>query len=323
MATSIDKRSVQLMMDRYQRELDELFKEQEATRAIKLKRKYSKGGKVKAYNGLTAEGPNDWDPRPDPYRFDEGYVASTNNQIEPWLNRGPIQMPEDIFTNQDRRQVNMNETWGDIKGWGKDNLTMNNLATISPMLLGAFLGSQKTKQLDPKQFYNPYANQVASLMRNRRVNVQPQLDAVLNAQRIANYNASRVGAGGMGNIQGNFTAIGNNAMRNRAGILANKQNMDLGYMGEEAQSLNREGMHRAGINLNIADWNQRAKDNKLKYWTDAVSQASQLAQVNKQMANQLQSDQYRTDVWRDMYGQMYNFMPYMQDIINSVNIKGR
>lgn len=319
MATSIDKRSIQLMIDRYQRELDGLFNEQEAIKATKLERKYAKGGKVKAAGGFEVPGAFElWQTlnygnRTPVQPVDTAHLS--NSTTNPYLqatvasNDRSLQGTSNPYT----PGMQSNNWWGDVKDWGKENVNLNSIATMTPVLYNTFMGLQKPKQFNAKDFYNPYANQVASLMRNRRVNVQPQLDASLDAQRIANYNAGRVGAGGMGNIQGNFAAIANNAMRTRAGIMANKENMDLGYKGEEAQTMNARGLHESGVDFNIADYNERSKASRRNYLGTAAGQLSQLAQVNKQMSGQLERDQMLAKLYPDMFS-VSRYMPSIEEI---------
>lgn len=310
MATLIDRKTIELMKSRYQKELDDLFAEQESSKRYK-------GTIKKAQGGATVPG-SDYDPTlVGNYKYVSPVETYTGIQ-EPWT-IGAVQTPEDAFNAWDRFQVNVvNPTVNKLKStdWGN---TLNTLGTISPILYNTYMGLQKPKQFNPRDFYNPYANQVASLMRNRRVNVDPQLNAVRESQLVANYNAKNV-AGSRGNVQGNYAAIGNTAMRNKAAILANKENMDLEYKGQEAQMLNNEGLSRANINWNVANWNEQAKANKRNYLATAAGQTSQLAQINKLMGNQLEADKYRAGIWGDMYGNnVGRFMGNIQEYIDYLN----
>lgn len=296
------------MIDRYQRELDKLFEEQEAGK----KAKYAKGGRVKAWDGLTVDGPDD-------PTLEGDYSIKTpldiyGGTMEPWLIRGAQQMPEGVLNFWDKAQLLGKNVTNDLKENG--GKYAGYAAAASPILYNIGMGLNRPRNLNPREFYNPYANQVASLMRDRRINVQPQLDAILDAQHIANYNAARVGAGGIGNIQGNYAAIANNAMRNRAGVLANKQNMDLGYKGEEAQMFNREGLHRAGINFNIKDWNEQALANKYNYFAKATEQANMLAQMQMLMGNQARQSEQLAGLYPDMFS-VSRYMPGVQEILNN------
>jgi len=107
-------------------------------------------------------------------------------------------------------------------------------------------------------------------------------------------------------------------MRNKAGVLANKQNMDLGYQGEEANALMQLGAGEQQANWNTMDWNAQSLANKRNMWRSGLSQLSQYSQNKEMMANQKERDSQKAGLIPDIFGAVTPYMQGLQDIFNSI-----
>lgn len=305
MATLIDKYSIEKMIDRYQKELDQLFAEQEAGKKSKLSL-----NKPIASGGITV-------PEGD-YRTRQGnsLVGDEYLNTKAAVEASPFQFVD--------YGIGGNNKFSNADGSGRQPFNLGNAAnsfsTLAPVLYNLGMGLNKAEQFNPVDFYNPRRREVASLMHNRRTNVQPQLDSILEAQRIANYNIGNAG-GSYGNIQGNLGAVANNAMRNRSGVLANKQNMDLNYMGQEAEMLYGLGQGEAGTKFNIADYNLQNLASRRNFTGTSMGQLSQYAQNQQLMANQATRDKQLAGIYPDMFKSVMPFMTGVQDLIASLKLK--
>jgi hypothetical protein len=192
--------------------------------------------------------------------------------------------------------------------WGKWGSTA---AQLAPVISNLISGLRKDQKLKASDYYNPRANEVMNLMRNRRTNVDPQLQASLNAERTNYYNLHNT-ANARGELMGNMTAASNNAAGQRSAIYANKQNMDLGYMGDEAQAAMRLGSEEQNANWQTMDYNNQNVANKRNMFRAGLSQLAQYSQNKELMANQLLMDQNRNNIYKDMYSSIAPFMEFMK-----------
>lgn len=324
MATSIDKRTAKLMIDRLNKELDDLFLMQESSK--KNKGRLNRDTNLAADYGITV-------PEFEPMYKNIIPVDPTKNVVSNQI--APIDLgflnPSKIDTS---RLANMKKAepvdYGIAGGindffyknkWSPNYFlnnkeTFNNLAQIAPVIGNLAAMFDSNKGLMANDFYNPKANEVASLMRNRRVNVDPALEQILNSERIGNYNIRNV-ARTPGEYMGNISAVTNQAMRNRASVMANKQNMDLQMKGEEAQMLQQEGMHRAGVNWNVMDWNKSADATRRNIFRTGLSQLSQWAQLKELQENTALRDEEKIMILKDIFGQILPFW----DTLNNIKIK--
>jgi hypothetical protein len=193
--------------------------------------------------------------------------------------------------------------------WGKIGSTAAQLAPVVSNLISSLRKDQKLKASD---YYNPRANEVMNLMRNRRTNVDPQLQASLNAERTNYYNLHNT-ANARGELMGNMTAASNNAAGQRSAIYANKQNMDLGYMGQEAEMAMNLGSQEQNANWQTMDYNNQNVANRRNMFRAGLSQLAQYSQNKELMANQLLMDQNRNNIYKDMYSSISPFMEFMKN----------
>lgn len=308
MSTFIDSNTKKLMIAKKQKELSMLMAEQEANRPkTKLRKLKAKGGitvpgKRIDQNILPYEGPVD--PFSLVQEQPEYNPWDLTNVTGPYVAGNPTQTPESGLTFGDKLQV-----YGK-QALDKDN--WNDYAAIAPVVSNMIGGMRKAEQINARDYYNPNRNQVASLMRDRRVNVQPQLDAILDTESTANYNLRNF-SNSRGESMANRTALSNVAGRNRSAVLAGKQNQDLGYMGEEAGMLAGLGQQEAQANWNTMDWNMQSLANKRNMWRAGLSQLSQYGQMKELMGNQKLQDENKTNIYKDMFGSISPFLQFMKN----------
>jgi hypothetical protein len=242
MSTLIDMNTKKLMLAKKNRELSMLFAEQEAGKKSRVKM-YP----IKAGTGLLVDGPEE------DYRLRQGNplvgMDYLNNNETPW----------DVVD----YGIEGSNKVSNADGTGRQPFDMNNMGSNLMKLAPAFanLIGGKAEQLNPRDYYNPRRNQITSLMRNRRTNIQPQLDAILSSEKTGQYNLRNT-ANSRGEMMGNIIALNNNAARQRTAVYAGKQNMDLNYQGQEAEMLMGLGAGEQQANWNTMDWNQQSLANK-------------------------------------------------------------
>jgi len=276
-----------MMIDRLNKELDELFTMQESGKKNK--------GNLKASGGIDVPlNPISIEDLLSPKKINTNKLAKMNMSPVPDLN----------FSDKFRDFFFYNK-WSP-NYWGNDKSNMSTLAQLSPVLSNIGAIFDRNKGLRPNDFYNPNANQVASLMHDRRVNIQPALEQILNSERIGHYNL-RSAARTPGELMGNTSALVNQAMRSRADVMANKQNMDLSLMGQEAQMLQQEGMHRAGVNWNVMDWNKSADATRRNIIRTGLSQLSQWSQAKELQDNLASRDKEKLMILKDLFQQMLHY----------------
>ena len=299
MATLIDRETSKLMISRLQKELDALFQEQEENK--------SKGAlrRLKAQYGIkvptrSARHPNDpWTPDHMSLSNSNPYgVRPTSNSFDP---NTPLVSQGEIGA------VRRDATMADLKDMS------GSLMQLSPVISNLIGGLRKEDQLKPKDYFNPYRNQIKGLMSNRRVNIQPQLDEILSAQRIGARNVANV-ARSSGDYLGNITALSNRAMGARSTAMSNKMNADLGLMGEEANMLYNLGQGEASTNFSIADYNAANLANRRNIGRTGLSQLSQWSQLKELQGNQMSRDKERLLALEDMFSSIAPFMKSLQGI---------
>ena len=179
-------------------------------------------------------------------------------------------------------------------GFAAQALGMSNPVTAAlsaaPMLYNIGMGLfSKVEKLNPRDFYNPYDDQIKGLMANRRYNVNPQLGANKDAAAVANYDIRNAGIGA-GAYASNRGALQNSLMRGNAAAYATKQNADNTYKAEEGNMLAGLGAAKAETNLIVSDINAQNKAAKQQMLSAGLSQLGGFAQNNQLMNNQAQRD---------------------------------
>jgi hypothetical protein len=307
MASIIDRNTKNLMTAKLQKELSDLFAEQESSRRPRYNMRPLKAG-----SGIRVGGPNagleyvPGDSSVDNVQTDFGSLNDWQNDNMQWNNTASNPLG---ITNKSNAPTDFLKNIGSV---------IPGMAALSPVVSNLFSGLGKSQQLNARDYYNPRRDQISSLMRDRRVNIQPQLDAVLNAERTGQYNL-RNSANSRGELMGNNTALYNNSLRNRASIYAGKDNADLGYKGQEAESLMNLGAGEQQANWNTMDYNNQNIANKRNMWRAGLSQLSQYSQTKELMGNQKERDKQLANIYPDMFASIAKFMPGIQALIDSLN----
>ena len=322
MASIIDRNTKNLMTAKLQKELSDLFAEQESSKRPRynlMSLKAGGGAKVPGdpqdewVGGINTDPMSEWNST-----LDETNWAPASDPNTPWnlmaSGVGPgqylndkTQTPSNAFNFKDKMQV-----YGQ-QALGKLGDAIPGMAAISPVISNLIGGLGKSQRLNARDYYNPNRDKIMSLMSNRRMNINPQLDAVLNSERTGQYNLKN-SANSRGELMGNLMGLQNNAMRNRASIYANKQNADLGYQGQEAEMLNNLGAGQQQANWNVMDYNNQNIANKRNMWRAGLSQLSQYSQSKELMKNQQTQDQNKYAALQDMFTAIAPFMKSLQSM---------
>ena len=154
----------------------------------------------------------------------------------------------------------------------------------------------KTEVEKPGDYYNKNRGQANQLMANRRVNVDPQLEAETAAQNTLQGRLRDSGSISSGQYRTNMQSANLGGMRNRASILANKQNQDLGYMGQQAEMLNAQGENMSQIDMGVGQWNAQNRSMKEGYLGQGISDLGQWAGTQQLMRNQQLTDEQRLQI---------------------------
>lgn len=190
---------------------------------------------------------------------------------------------------------------------------------IAPMVYNMAKGLQRPDKATPN--YNPYESQIRSLMANRRFNIDPLLNANLTANAVNNRNIRNV-AGSRGELMGNLTASQNARMNADMSAWSTKTNQDNQYMAEQAQMDANLGANRAAMDWNVQDANARNKAATNQFMGQGLNDLSQFSQVQQQMKNQKFRDAQLASLYPDMYSQIYQFQPFMQEIVGAAKLAG-
>lgn len=198
-----------------------------------------------------------------------------------------------------------NPTLHNIGSWfGKQNWggLLNTAAQLAPVGYNLIQGMRPADHLRAQDYYNPQYGQAIDLMMNRRYDVSPELQAAQTRQAISDYNTRTAYAGmGSGAVASNVMASRAQRARDEQAAYARKQNIDLGYMGQEAAMRARLGGERAGTDLNIDVFNQQSDAARRNMLGTGFGQLSQWAQMQQFMGNQQGRDAQRLDIMRQMY----------------------
>lgn len=201
--------------------------------------------------------------------------------------------------------------------WGKAGTFA---AQAAPMIYNLIKGLQKPDKVTPN--YNPYEDKIRSLMANRRFNVEPLLTQNRTAQAVNNRNIYNT-ANSRGELMGNLGATQNYRMAGDAAAWAQKNNVDNQYVSEQAQMDANLGNNRAQMDWNVQTGNAQNKAATNQFLGQGFNDLSQFAQIQQLMGNQQNRDAQLASLYPDMYSQIYQFQPAMQQIIKAAgNVRG-
>ncbi len=285
------------MLDRIEKEYKALVNEQEMAKLGAAKKQFAKGGITKrkytdggkTYNKLRFD-PNDYIISPEEQY---GYNFGAQNNVR--LNR-PIVNNQQIVRPDLLQSMSSNGN----SFMGNAGSTLNTLGQLAPIMYNLGEGMfGKPEKYDYNKYLNPYIGDIRSAMRNRRYNIQPELEANRLAQAVYNRNILQ-GGFSPSQLQGGLQSGATSRMRADSGIRAQQQNMNNDYLAQQAQmdynlGENISKLKNYGYEMNLK--NRAAKKN---YMSTGLSQLQQYAQVQELMKNQKLRDKERLALLKDI-----------------------
>lgn len=170
---------------------------------------------------------------------------------------------------------------GSQEGSGKFGNFMSNAAQYAPALYNLTQGLfGKADTLDPSDYSNIVGQAAAARLRNRKFNIDPQLEANRRAAAIGRRNITS-GARTRGELLSGLSATSGQRGRADMSAYAQKQNIENQYAGEAAQMTAQLGAQEVGTQFRTQDYNARAQAAKAGMTQAGLSQLSQLAQQSK------------------------------------------
>ncbi len=299
--TSLAKRTAKMMLDKVDEGYTELMNQQE------MEKQDNDNNPMYAYGGLIPE-----------YKRGGIHIKPKNRGKFTAYKKRTGKTTEEALHSSNPHVRKMAQfaknarKWKHADGGEIDNI-LNKAGTYAPIAYNIGQGLfGKAEQLNPSDYYNPYENQVMSLMRSRRYNVDPELEA--NRMATANYYKNlREGAPSKGQYMAGLQSGQVSQRRGDAEAYVRKQNIDNSYIGEEAQTLGGFGQQRASTKYGVADVNAANKASQRRYMSTGLSQLQQAVQMNQIMAQQKEKmrnetlrDQERERLMKD-YFKYYNF----------------
>ncbi len=242
------------------------------------------GGKVrKGQDGLLTSN------RPSQFQVEDPlYTAPTTQQYQINQNVSPSQPIGDSNLIQPQGNQFAQGQFGNFKG----GTALNTLASLAPTVYNLYQGAQKPDQVATNAFRNPYEREARATLRDRRFNIQPELEAA--RLRSATFARNlREGAPSQAQYLGGLQAGAISEQRNIGQILARKQNIENELKAQQAQADISLGQADVQRQQYIEDINARSRAATKRFTTAGLSQLGQFAQVNQQMNNQMIRDAQR------------------------------
>lgn len=172
---------------------------------------------------------------------------------------------------------------------------LNTVGALAPVAYNIGQGLSRPTTFNERDFINPYATSSQRLMRNRRYNIQPELEA--NASNAAAYNRRLRELGlSRGQIVGGLQAGNVAKTRSDAEVLARAQNINNQYLAEQAQFDYGVGSDMINRRFQLRDYNLRNEAARKNYMAAGLSQLSQYSQTQQLQKNQALRDQQRLNL---------------------------
>jgi len=186
-------------------------------------------------------------------------------------------------------------------------------------LYDTFRGLQKPTQFDEQDYFNPQYNRAQSeynrgigLMANRRYDPSAELENVERQGAVYRQGLRNLPTSG-GALQNRLASQSTREQRQRGQIFSNKQNMDLGFRGQEAQyragaarGLAALGSERAQTRFRVADYNERNAAARRNMLSGGLGGLGLGAQNQQLMANQRMRDSQLMGILPSYGGGLYN-----------------
>ena len=349
MSDKIAKTTARLMLQKINKQLDDLFAEQESKKPIKTS-KYKCGGTIKKkmqFGGFTDLINQAFDYATSQlstmpstlgttgYDFTQLAPSYTNNDLPLVSATQPAKlstMPSTLgttgydftqlapsYTNNDLPLVSATQPANWLEG-GLRNINFGNIAlnaaALAPVAYNVAMGLHKPRQINSRDFYNPYAGKVENLMANRRYNIQPVLERNMASENALRRNLTNIAAS-PGQLSSNLLGASAARMRADAAAYAQKSNIENQYRGEEANTLNALGRQMSSTDIWAENANQQALARQRAYMGAGAGQLSQWAQMQQLMGNQRLRDQQMASMLPDVFSNIMRFSPELMNIVRS------
>ena len=178
--------------------------------------------------------------------------------------------------------------------------TASTLGQLAPIMYNIGQGMfGKTEDYNYNKYTNPYIGSIRSTMRNRRYNIDPQLEANRLTQAAYNRNLSQAGAS-PSQLYANMLAGVSGRQRADAAAYAEMQNMNNQYLGQQAEMDYNLGRDVSGLKQYGYEANLRNRAAKRNYMSTGLTQLQQYAQVQELMKNQKISDKQKLNLLKDI-----------------------
>lgn len=163
------------------------------------------------------------------------------------------------------------------------------IGALAPVLYNIGQGIRKPDQLKTNDYLNPYNNEVRQAMRNRRYDINPELEQI-DLESATNYRRLKELGLNPSQLMGGMQMGSINKMRANASVLSRKQAVDSGYIADQAQTDLGIGRDIAQTKLSIKDINDRNTAARRNYMAAGMSQLGQFAQIKQQENNMMIRD---------------------------------
>lgn len=163
------------------------------------------------------------------------------------------------------------------------------IGALAPVLYNIGQAIRKPDQLKANDYLNPYNNEVRQAMRNRRYDINPELEQI-NLESATNYRRLKESGLNPSQYMGGMQMGSINKMRANASVLSRKQAVDSGYIADQAQTDLGIGRDIAQTKLSIKDINDRNTAARRNYMAAGMSQLGQFAQIKQQENNMMIRD---------------------------------
>ena len=190
------------------------------------------------------------------------------------------------------------QTFGEA---GKGKFDPAVLGEIAPLLYNFGMGLfGKREKLNPRDFHNPYENQINSLMANRRYRIDAPLLGNEAAYATARRNITNLGGP---DARGSIIGAQNAKMFGDMALYDQQNNMNNAYKGEQANMMYGLGRDSSMTDLTISDMNSLNNAAGRNMVGAGMSGLQQYLLTRRQMKNQEKRD-------KQLDNAMLNYSPY-------------
>lgn len=177
--------------------------------------------------------------------------------------------------------------------------TVDTISSFAPIAYNIAQGMRKEPRFNYQDYVNPYIADIRGAMRNRRYDINPELEANRLTQAAYNYNLRRSGMS-PSQLQGGLQAGAVNKMRANASAYATRNNMNNQYLSDQAQIDYYLGRDISGLKTQGYDINLRNRAARRNFMATAASQLQQLGQTNRLERNQIYRDAQKMGLLNDL-----------------------